>query len=499
MKIDLSLGDPILPFKTVINRAFSDARKTAHQYEFPNQFLAPWENEFAHKVLNTIREYFTAKGIYEAGDWSGLNHDQIYLTSGGTTGAYELIIRRLAEQVEKLKISTGQNFKPVILMPVPTYGYFFDQPEKYGIEVVKIPRDLKRDGFLDPPLVLKTIQKLHKQGKRVVAYYDCTPHNPMGFVRSREETETFAKIFRDLSENYREKDQKAALKMHKGESSYYHGRSASRVRVIDDLVYDGLTYDGSPVFSYAQVPEFFKNTFVLAGISKNGFVNGRAGIVIGDEEDIRSIHNVQKTTSYLPPMAGVWGLHHFFNDAAMQKAEREAYQIKVREIYRFNGLLMKALINGLPNMEPVDEKDQKHMENLLMRHQHISRQEASSRLRQGMPHVKVITSPKSGFFHLIDFSALKGMCYDFSYTRRDYPGSPAIVKDERTLHDVISRFGLKFAAGSWCGLPTEDMIMRATFAMTPQKIIEACDILKQAMQVYQPAPSSKPTQELIPA
>lgn len=492
MKIDLSLGDPILPFKALIRRAFRDAQKTAHTYEFPNQFLHPLEALFAWEILGDMTAYFTSRGLHEKG-WSGLGFRNIYLTAGGTTGAYESVIRILAEDVQKQNTEKKAKIKPVILMPVPSYGFFFAQPERHGIEVVKIPRDLSRGGFLDPRLVHQAILKVNSEGKRVVAYYDQTPHNPLGFVRSREETEKIAMLLRHHSDEYREED----FARFKTTILPWSG-PASRIRVIDDLIYDGLTYDGEPVFSFAHVPEMFQDTFVLAGVSKSGFVNGRAGVVIAHDHDIEKIHYLHRATNYLAPMIGVWALHHFFNDKAAQKSEREAYQAKVREIYRFNGVFMKALINGLPHMEAVEEHDTKRMENLLMRHSRMARQEAKARLNRGIARVKVITTPKAGFFHLLDFSALKGMQYPLIYTRRSYGDDP-IVKDEGDIEDVMNKNGLNMASGQWCGLPNDTIICRVTFALSPKAIIEACAKLENAMKIFQPAAAPSSTRQLIPA
>ena len=60
-------------------------------------------------------------------------------------------------------------------MPIPTYGIFFAQPEKFGIEVIKLQRE--EDGSVDPEKLLELLRAENKAGKHhIVGYYDSNPN-----------------------------------------------------------------------------------------------------------------------------------------------------------------------------------------------------------------------------------------------------------------------------------------------------------------------------------
>ena len=57
---------------------------------------------------------------------------------------------------------------------------------------------MNQGGALLPQDVRATFEQLDKQGKRIVAFYDCNPHNPLWLIRNREETEALATVWTPL-------------------------------------------------------------------------------------------------------------------------------------------------------------------------------------------------------------------------------------------------------------------------------------------------------------
>ncbi|MGZ9109171.1 MAG: pyridoxal phosphate-dependent aminotransferase [Micavibrio sp.] len=447
--LDFSAGDPLLPLTRVANYAFRQSARDINLYQAMNQAGL---GQPVGEILYNISRHFTARGFYPDG-WSGLGTRGLLMTGGGTTEAYELIIRALAEDVRYANQRRSTPIRPVIVMPTPTYGFFFENPKNWGIEVVKIERDWRDDGQLDAKKLLALFQSLEKDGKRVVAYYDCNPHNPLGTIRTRKETENVAGVIAWQNRRYREQDE------HRSEGL------SSQINIIDDMIYSGLEYaDQEPAFGFAQLEreaEFtgiFKNTLTLFGPSKAGLVNLRAGLVIGHDRHIDSLRKIQQTTSYFPPKLSMHALEAFYSDKKTMAGWRHKHFEQLNEAHRFAGVLMKALVNGVDDAGEISAADHTRLADLIP---------DSKRLQRGIPGIRVITKPQAGFFHLLDFSGLEGRGL------RDSQGALSdVFTGEESIDFLSRRVGLRFAYGSWAGLNHEDGIVRASFAKPLDEIVE---------------------------
>lgn len=153
-----------------------------------------------------------------------------------------------------------------------------------------VPRSTE-DGNLSPQDVRTTFDRLDKQGKRIVTFYDCNPHNPLGLVRDREETEALAEVFHEVNEIYHQQNIKHALiTVGNPEDEPWNG-PASRLWIIDDLVYDGLEFSGQkPAFSFAQLEDMQNDAILLPGLSKLGLAGLRAGLMVADQQFRRVNH-----------------------------------------------------------------------------------------------------------------------------------------------------------------------------------------------------------------
>ncbi|MCD8562778.1 MAG: aminotransferase class I/II-fold pyridoxal phosphate-dependent enzyme [Alphaproteobacteria bacterium] len=310
-----------------------------------------------------------------------------------------------------------------------------------------------------------------------MAYYDSNPHNPLGLIRGGKETEKLADLMAHHSEQNEKRDY---------DDGYFGGRQdpITRIRLIDDVVYNGLEYKGSekPV-SFAQVGAGLRNTFVLAGISKVGLVSLRGGLVIGKSSEIHELRLIQRTLSYVPPAPAMHALSAYFNDAAPFAGWRDSHLKKLNAAHEFSGKFMKALINGLGDAGSVSAAEEKKMIKLLMSHADLSDGKAQARLARGVKNVRVITSPHAGFFHMLDFSACEGMAYE-GYSR----WKDCRMVDEEGIVALLKDVSLKLAPGSYTGLEGEQMIMRVSFAKDPADILDFVDRLEKVFS--KKAPSS---------
>ncbi len=115
----------------------------------------------------------------------------------------------------------------------------------------------------------------------------------------------------------------------------------------------------------------------------------------------------------------------------------------------------------------------------------IPQESAENILSAGIDGVNVITSPESGFFHLLEFPNTKGKFYNNCFSNQR-GGEAQEIKDEDGIETLFNvGFGIKLCRGSFCGFSTEDMIMRCSYAFTPKTIVEMSQKLTAGMLAIQ--------------
>src|ERR1700722_16606989 len=122
--LDFTKGDPAHGMPRLARHAFRKAANNLNHYYLPNA-----AGDSRYPLLKDIGDYFQRRGFLKhsfnaAGD--------VLVTGGGTTEAYELIVRALAKDLKARAAETGEIFRPVIVMPVPTYGFFFNSAREWG-------------------------------------------------------------------------------------------------------------------------------------------------------------------------------------------------------------------------------------------------------------------------------------------------------------------------------------------------------------------------------
>ncbi len=370
--------------------------------------------------------------------------------------------------------------------------------------------DPAKRGGVDAKKLDALLTELGTQGKRIVAYYDSNPNNPLGRIRGHDETAAIMQVLFEHSHRQRKEDDKTDNRrldeMEKRGASDKERFSvnlwegpASRIRVIDDLVYDGLEYDGvTKGVGFGQLKDTAwgtpaDDTFTITGPSKAGLVNLRAGVIIS--KFTAKLRDMQLSTSYSSTDVAFHAVHAFYNDNEPFVAQRSMHLQRMNAEHRFNGQLMKALIDGFGATSGLDEGDKDRMIRIVARANKISRKDARAKLEKGIEGIKVITEPQAGFFHLLDYSGLIGRSYEYTprtMLGQDLEKQTFVFKDSEDIKRTFGVGGIGFAYADWMGLdPATNLVTRVTFAEPPEKIIALANRLGEIISNLAPQTPTK--------
>lgn len=499
LTMDFSQGNALTPLTKIARYAFKQAQGDLHEYWLPTSYAS---DPAAGHILRGLADHFTARGLRQDG-WSGVPTSCLLMTGGGTTEGYELIIRALAEDVAHENKKRDEKIKPVILMPTPTYGFFMRNPLRHHIEIATIPRAMDKGGILERDRVVEVIRALHKDGKRVVAFYDSNPHNPLGLVRGEDETNALYSVFSTLSQHYHKQDRAFCDEQRKKSGAVFMpfwAGLASRVRIIDDMAYDGLVYEGAQKpFPFAQAHDRvlgcsgFTDSFTLMSLSKAGLANMRAGLVIGPDDALNNLRALQLESGYAPPKAAMHALYAYFNDKAPYKKWRTDHLHQMNADHHFRGQLMKSLINGWSGMPEIDERQKQAMMDAVIECG-IGRARAGRYLQDGLgAPIRIITNPQAGFFHLLDCNDLRG------YTYRDASGRERALKEKHDIDRFMGETNMQFCGAAWMGME-DQAYYRLTFAKPVADIVACAERLRGVLSGVAPAQirvSKKPARDLF--
>lgn len=459
--IDLSGGDSFHQFTAAANYALSTCKKSKiNQYQFSN----PWSStEGISDALRTTSRYFSDLGFIPQSN-NDKEPSNILITAGTTEG-YNLILRML---LDNFNDQNTLNRKPAILMPFPTYGFFADNAERLGLTVIPIIRDIQNDWHLNIDHLRNTLQKFAKdESYHIIAYYDCNPSNPLGLVRDRAETYEIARTLQYINEAYRKRNSLPESQV-------------KNICIIDDMIYLGLEYN-STSFSFSQIPDLFEDTLTLVGTSKSGLASLRGGAVIGGKRYVEDLSlKSMKSQSFLSKPA-IHAIEYLFNNNPKMTRTRDRYYKKLNDQHSISGLLFKSLINGIGTMEELTKKEKLKLTHIIMHYRNCSDNMANDILQRGIKGLKVITTPKAGFFHLIDFSSLKNLYFHHSLSLENEPQSTRIDFSNQLYELICDVFKIRMARSEWSRLGSESFIYRVSFAIPYEDIFETIDRLDHLM------------------
>lgn len=382
------------------------------------------------------------------------NQGELVLTHG-VTQAFSLFCAYITMQAQLAGV------RPAMLFPTPTYGLFSETLVRPGLASPAAQRDengryiytpeveqhLQRgvfpifiqrlpDGRVNSADVREALAWVSRhQGDYspplvVVGYYDSNPNNPTGHVRGDSETQQLAEVFSEHNATA---------------PTFYLGGDeiwTAHLVPIDDIVYYGTQYDKQ---GYEDFGLFCKHmttpTVLMYGPSKTGAAQHRVGAMLAPSAIAKVIRKYQFDSHYLCGLEQFLLLEAFVSTRRPELgAQREWHLRRTSEEHRLSGAFLKALINGNASsqevarwsdiyqrsMPSVGIEDVNHMHELLTR---------------GIPGIRDLSDPASGFFHVIDVTNWKNH-------------HPQCLKDPiRDSNDVWrwcdSEFNMVFGTGNY--------------------------------------------------
>ena len=433
--IDLGTGNPLKfrPFPLCIKK-MRECLDTDDLYMYPY-------TEGDDRIRKTLLGYIEQEGFinnrpypFNDVDEKGLSvHNITFMPS--TSMIFNILVNIISQPGD------------VILITGPNYGLFTIRAERAGAEVDVLPLE-KEDNFLVNPVKLAakiddindSLQKVYNRRKgyvpRVVAFLNANPNNPTGKVMGEKDVELLTQI--------------GNVCMERG------------VFVIDDLVYRDISYDQDNMAKpIATIPGMFRNTISLFGLSKSyGLASLRAGFVVADEIIIREVINrIFQEIDSSPSITG-YALAGAYNSTPERNQQHFEYFTELRNIYKYKYQLLKALVNGIDCITDTNTK-----ERIIQEVYEVLGEDAKCALEG----IKLIDFPQnlepdSGFFAILDFTALKGMKYN-----------GRIISSERDLLKFFYKTNrIRFLVGQSISWPYEDeLIGRISYAVEDKLLIES--------------------------
>ncbi|MFZ4761571.1 MAG: aminotransferase class I/II-fold pyridoxal phosphate-dependent enzyme [Alphaproteobacteria bacterium] len=493
---DLSKGAPVAPFTHGVTYAFTKAAEDVHQYDDDGRMGKKIRNNIYEGVCEIINLPSGRKGIAT----------NSYILTNGTGHGFSLIARQLSHNISKLNelmnnISVDQRLKPVMIMPTPTYGLIHDDALQKGIEIVHIERDRDNEWRVNPKQLWAKLAAIAANPQQwLVGYYDNSPNNPTGTIRSREETQELAEILA-VYHQFNQQRFNDILDAHKVDKKMIFQLKELKpwlagINLVDDMVYWGNEHQQDvKACSFAalanddndDIADMAANGFVLLGSSKIGLAALRGGFVVGLNRDkIELLQRMVKSEHYFVSLPASYGVEASFSTAEEHLNPRTEHLASMNQQHQFCMKLLKAMVDGI-NSAAVSAEEAVRMRGLVAEHFAVDEQKAANILKHGIAGVKVVTHPKAGFFQLLDFSALKDkFVSNHFYPSKQFSGAQ-LVEDERQILAVTNAYKLSLCCGSWCYSKGKDCLFRVSCATPdPRNIIEFVARLVAATNHFQP-------------
>lgn len=273
---------------------------------------------------------------------------------------------------------------------------------------------------------------------KVVAFVNLNPHNPLGTVYGKNEK----KLLETISDICRK-----------------HG-----VFVIDDLAYAGLEFDReNKALPVSTLSKQFDNTIALYTLSKSyGLAGLRSGMIIANEIVASVIRDrIFQSFDSLSVLQSAAMSGSFTRD-------NELYFSHITKEYFIRYIFVKAMVEGLVALNKVEKNKLLN----FIKKQNIDIE--SEDLFEGISDIRIVVSPESGFFLLLDLTSLKG---------RVYKGLP-IVDDKSLLQFLYTSGNIKALTGDAFYWPQKDnLIIRVTTALEYKDLIASFMRLRKSLQM----------------
>lgn len=254
------------------------------------------------------------------------------------------------------------------------------------------------------------------------------------------------------------------------------------VIVIDDLSHFHVVLgDRRPATFYSSEVPIQDQVFTLVGISK-AFCAGniRGGVCFGPREIIEKLQiELLHNSSNLSIHAST-ALERVFGS---RREERHAYLDHNNEEYRFRRDLMSAMFNGIDNLKLPTEQAILIAEQVAYTLQMIVESykfnwDLVDSLLKGIDGIKMLTNPEGSFFHILELSGVKNQCI----------GTYKLERDMDFHHVFYGLYSVKTIPGELSASFSDKPMLRFTFSHDPAVIVQGAFKIWQTCQMMRPYP-----------
>lgn len=405
-------------------------------------------NEILNRNINVLIKYIKGMEILPVSDFIENNPPDYrkdnFAVGTGSTNLYKLLLSSIRMEP-----------KHVFLITSPTYGLFSFQPlhrqirqfmpdpAKGLLETLKLK---KQDNYkINPESLDKKIKEIESNGREVRLFLHINPNNPLGTVEEKEDISELAKVLR----NY------------------------PNMIVIDDLAYAGIEYDGKKAAPLASVPGMPERTITLFSLSKSYCIPSfRCGFAYGRNDILSSMQCWNLFEMDSPPVTSVFALMGALNPDIRYK--RDSYLKENAEEYKFRRDYVHALINGYDSIADEEEKKLilEKVNTKLRDNSEIDKETAYTMLNNGIPGLKLLNCPESGYFQVLDFSEYKDI---------EYNGNKITTSVDLT-NAIAKLSGVVILPGEVMHFDAEEMVGRITYALPYDTILKGMVGISQALK-----------------
>ena len=420
---------------------------------------------------------------------------QIYFTDGGVTRAFNDIaetILKAYEDIQIVKKEFGMANRAAFLLPVPTYGLFHWRLEEMlkgrNAEIHYIRRS--ENGAVDQNSLNAALHRCREENIRPLAYYDCNPHNPTGYVRGKSETEDIAAILYEEGNRAIEKDINFLCARINSMERYQTGRWMATLEsplggivMIDDMAYEDLQYNPKEKpHSFGQV-SYMKAQYsaVLKGVSKMGLPGLRAGMAIGHAGLIEPVSSKQLMQNFAASSLGVDILAARYGDSSL-RGKFTSHARALRQKHRQKAGMIEAFFHGIHNTQKLNESQKDGLVSLYAAHAGVPKQDSAHILSQGLYPFFLGANINGGFFATINCESMRGQMIYAQFENAPYP-TPLYLHNSHYLFWVFRSFGMKVVTGAGQGLPENALVARVSFSLQDSDLLRFYDSMR-TMRTY---------------
>lgn len=424
----------------------------------------------------------------------------IHFTNGGVTKAFNDTISTIIDEfeaIQKIRKTIAREQRGIILVPMPTYGLFLDSIDRItaGKNIKIVPVKRRDNGSVDMLSLETQINVCEMNGDRILAYFDNSPLNPTGYIRTRAETFDAASVIAKASNKQLEKEMAFYLSKTKKLDSkggpkalndilfYYVETPLSSITIIDDMAYEGLEMNARrKPFSFGQCgEETAKATVVLKGISKIGMPGLRIGMLIGHPHIAAYLTKHQVTKEFSANSMGVDVMATRYGTGP-QRNMFKRHEKKLRENHLLAAKRVQAFFKGLDNVPELTARERLDLVFYYAVHHRIPMDVSERMLKEGLPNFQIAGIPESGFFQCVNCEALKDRT--LALEMPGYMPEEYTLGNGDTLYWAFRAFEIKVVTGNAMGLSNDSFLARISFSLPEKDMFTLYDRLRDMHEYF---------------